>query len=106
MRSVHQSRAALLDSISERDWQATVEQYLRLGRWLWYHTWRSEHSVGGFPDLVALRAGRVVVIELKRQRGTTTPEQERWLAAWRATGWVEVYVWRPADRDEIERVLQ
>ena len=90
-------------------------------------------SVGdkGFPDVVATRRilgyGReLVVAELKTDTGRMGPGQEEWLAAWRelAAGigvlekrlgdlgyWddaapaVGVYVWRPRDREEVERVL-
>lgn len=59
----------------------------------------------GFPDLVLLRRGRLIVSELKRDGEDPTPEQEDWLAAWREVPGAEVYVWRPADFDAITQIL-
>jgi hypothetical protein len=71
--------------------------------WLTYHTYRSKRSPSGFPDLCLVR-DRVVFAELKGERTRVTREQERWLDALDAAG-AEVYLWRPADWAEIERVL-
>lgn len=58
----------------------------------------------GWPDICALKGGRIVVAELKAGRGKTTPEQEMWLDAWRTAG-AEVYVWRTGDEEAIAEVL-
>lgn len=57
----------------------------------------------GFPDLVLVRE-RVVVAELKARRGKVSDQQQAWLEAFGRAG-VEVYVWRPADLDEVQAVL-
>lgn len=59
----------------------------------------------GFPDVLAVRRGVLVVAELKVGRNTPTAEQEDWLAAFRAAG-VNAYVWTPAHWPEIEAVLK
>jgi hypothetical protein len=59
----------------------------------------------GFPDTVLLRGPRLVVAELKAARGSLTPEQVEWLAAWKAVPAAEVFTWRPKDRPQIEEVL-
>ena len=56
----------------------------------------------GFPDCVFLR-DRLVVAELK-VKTAVKPEQERWLNGFRAVG-IAAYVWKPADFDEIRKVL-
>ena len=58
----------------------------------------------GFPDLVLVRRGRLVVAELKIGNEKPTVEQEAWLAAFKAVG-AEVYVWRPADWKVMEEIL-
>ena len=58
----------------------------------------------GFPDLLMVRGKRGVAAELKSEKGRLTQDQEHWLLALGAAG-IEVYEWRPADWDEIERVL-
>lgn len=44
----------------------------------------------GLPDLILARAGRVVLAELKSERGRPTPAQQSWVDA--AHG----FVWRPS----------
>ena len=72
------------------------------------HGWRTavQGDGTGWPDVVALRADRVVVAELKADRGRLTAEQTAWLAAWTVAG-AEVHIWRPADYpDAIAEVLR
>ena len=74
-------------------------EVIRLGKlfgWSTYHTYRSTKSTPGFPDLVIMREGEIIVSELKRQRAKPTAAQEHWLSLFRSVG-VHVYVWRPID---------
>lgn len=57
----------------------------------------------GFPDLVLCR-DRVIYAELKSKTGRLRPEQVVWVDKLRAAG-QEVHVWKPADLDEISKVL-
>jgi hypothetical protein len=58
----------------------------------------------GFPDLVLVR-DRVVFAELKAgRRPILSPAQDRWLDAL-TTADAETYVWVPADRPDITRIL-
>jgi hypothetical protein len=92
--------------LTEKAFQTQVVQLARLCGFETYHTFDSRRSDRGFPDLVLLnpKRGRLVFAELKVARGKTTPEQDVWLANLRAAG-QEVYLWRPADWDEIQVVL-
>lgn len=92
-------------AIPEAAWQGTVVDYARLQGWLDYHTFDSRRSVPGFPDLVLVRAPRLIVAELKAEAGRVTDQQERWLEQFRLIPGVETYVWRPADWSEVERIL-
>lgn len=89
----------------ERSFQNQVLQYARLRGWRAYHTWASLHSAGGFPDLVLVRRPRVVFAELKREDRGPTRLQAEWLDDLQASK-QEVYLWRPSNWPEIERVLQ
>lgn len=61
----------------------------------------------GWPDVTLVRNGRLVFAELKRPGvRKVSPEQARWLDLLRAVPCAEVYVWNPADWDEIETVLK
>ena len=55
---------------------------------------------GGIPDLlVATPSGETLLVEVKSAQGSLTPDQERFLSAWR--GRVEII----RDPDEIARLL-
>ena len=104
----YRSRAAL--DMSERALQdAVVELAKRLG-WLAYHTHDSRHSTAGFPDLVLVHLARprLLIVELKSQRGALRVAQKVWLRALANAG-VRTAIWRPGDllagtiRDELAR---
>lgn len=96
------------------DWQtresaflAKVDAYAKEHGWLTYHTWKSANSAPGFPDLVMLRAGQLIVAELKVGTNRTTKAQDQWLDAFREmpTYAVDVFVWYPEAWEMIEEVL-
>lgn len=106
----------LYSQISEA---AFTSQMIALARW---HKWRVAHfrpaltqrgrwvtpvagDGAGFPDLVLSRRERLIFAELKTGRGKTTPAQDIWLESLRGAP-VEVYLWRPGDIEEIERILK
>ncbi len=94
-----------LPKITEKTFQAQVEQLARTLGWLCYHTWNSIHSAKGFPDLVLVKH-RVIFAELKRsETGKLTADQQMWIDALKAAN-QEVYVWRPRDWDQIVRILR
>ena len=59
----------------------------------------------GFPDLILIRDNVLLVVELKSERGKTTPAQEQWLSAFTKAGVIS-RVWRPSDWDTIVLTLQ
>lgn len=94
--------------VSEKAFQGQVERYARMMGWRCFHTWNSMRSVAGFPDLICLRGGEMVVAELKSATGKTTEAQEQWLFSFRAVPGARVFVWRPDDESwaQIEEVLR
>ena len=101
-------------AILERDWQKTVTDALDVFGWRWIHFrpartekgWRTPVSgFAGFPDVVAVRADRVVYIELKTEGGRLGQGQAEWLAALGLAG-AEVHCWRPSDWAEVEEFLR
>jgi hypothetical protein len=60
----------------------------------------------GFPDLVAVRAPRVLFIENKSNQGTASPEQVNWLMLLAKCPGVEVKCWSPKDREEILKTIE
>lgn len=103
--------------MSEGQLQSAVIEMARLLRWRVHHDRPARRSDGswstpvqgdpGFPDLLLVRRGTVLAVELKSERGRLTTEQERWLAELGGAG-VLVAVWRPEDlrSGRIERVLR
>jgi hypothetical protein len=100
----------------ERDFQRAVIDLARLTGWRVHHTrpaltrrgrWLTPiQGDAGFPDLVLVRAGRVIFAELKRNGARPTPAQRGWLGALQACAGVEVYLWTPNDWDAIIDALQ
>lgn len=91
--------------VSESAFQETVVRVMTVMGWRHYHTHDSRRSSRGFPDLVAVRAPRVIFAELKAQDGRVSGDQAGWMAALGHCPGVEAYVWRPGDWDEIIRIL-
>ena len=102
--------------ITEREFLAQIIALAHMHSWIVAHFRPARTSAGGrrtavqgdgvgFPDLILLRGKRAIAAELKVGRGKPTPHQVVWLDAFRETS-VETYIWRPADWDEIEEVLQ
>jgi hypothetical protein len=102
-------------TITEKEFTSQVIQLARLFGWRvshfrpaqTRHGWRTAVSGdgAGFPDLVMVRGGRMIVAELKVGRNKATAEQNRWLDAFRAVPGCRVYLWFPCDWPMIERVL-
>ena len=98
-----------LAPLTEKAFLQTVREHVSALGYLEYHTHDSRHSTEGFPDIVALRGKRGVVLELKihpvtQERGRPTPEQRKWLEAFDAVG-LESYVVRPDTLDGLVEVL-
>lgn len=105
MPTLSNARAVIVDQISEKEWQGWVALTARTFGWRAYHTLRSDGSEAGFPDLVLVKPPRLIVAELKRERGKTTAAQDAWLADFIACD-VETYLWRPSQQDEVIEILR
>jgi hypothetical protein len=90
---------------TEKSFQGWVIEFAQWHHWEVFHPWTSIHSPQGWPDLALVRPPRFVVAELKSQKGKLRPAQARWLDKLERCPGVEVFVWRPSDRDEIGIVL-
>lgn len=91
-------------TMSEKEFQsAVIALSHRLG-YRYYHTHDSRRSPSGFPDLVLVRAHRCIFVELKSVDGIVSASQANWMDDLRAAG-QEVYLCRPADFPDIERIL-
>lgn len=107
-RTARRPNPAIL-AMSEDDLLESIKPLAALTGWRFYHTHNSQHSPAGFPDVVLLsrRQERLLFVELKRESGRVTTQQEFWIGDLRALGH-EAAVWRPRHwfDDSIRRALQ
>ena len=93
--------------ITEKQFQENIRQLaLYLGYDFIYHTHDSRHSPAGFPDLIILRDGRMIVAELKAEGGELTAEQYFWLVEFSKIPSAEIYLWKPSDFESITEILR
>ena len=101
--------------LSERDFQDNVIELAQTLGWVVHHDRPARQGEGwvtpiqgdpGFPDLVLAKGGRVIFAELKSEKGKVTDDQEAWLLEL-PNGYPEsnVFVWRPSDLEQIQKVL-
>src|SRR4051794_25194224 len=100
------ARALLGAEVTEKDFQGEVLRAAQLLKWRGYHTLDSRGSAAGFPDVVAVRGTRLIMAELKREKGTVTDAQQAWLDDLARVETLETFLWRPRDWRSIEEVLR
>jgi hypothetical protein len=98
------ARDALLASVTERDWQATVIDLAHLNRWTVFHVPDSRGMTAGLPDLILIRPPELLFVELKTEHGRLRPAQTVVLDALTDCG-CECHVWRPHDQDRATQRL-
>jgi len=94
--------------LTEKQFEAQIKDLAKIFGWKYYHTWRSIHSPAGFPDCVMVRGDRVVIAELKSEKGVVSEKQQEWLDALKEVPYLEVFLWRAGDEaiEEIAEVLK
>ena len=92
---------------SEESFQRRVLELARWMGWSAYHTFDSRGSQPGFPDLVLVRAPRVIFAELKKDtaRRQLPLHQAWWHAQLERCPGIETYVWRPKQWSDVRQVL-
>jgi predicted type IV restriction endonuclease len=99
---------------SEAQWQALVIRIAMYAGWKHYHPPDNrpnkngkvqQNIVAGFPDLVLVKNERLIFAELKKETGILSAAQKDWLSRLEKTG-AEVYVWRPSQQEEVEKILE
>jgi Holliday junction resolvase len=89
--------------VTEKELQSTVIEAMEWKGWRVYHTYDSRRSQPGFPDVVAVRGGRLMFVEFKSEKGKVKREQVDWLDALVKTS--EVYLVRPSTQNEFMAVI-
>lgn len=106
---------------TEAGFLQAVRELARACGWTCYHQrpaltrrgWRTAlMGTSGYPDLTlakgrcGTRAGRLLIVELKSERGALSPDQRHWKDILETIVGVEYYLWRPSDWDEIVHCLR
>ena len=96
-----------LRAMTEKSWQDTVLDGLRLHGWVVFHDRVPLRSEPGFPDLTCVNVAqrRVIWLELKTERGRLTEAQRAWGELLQDAG-QEWYCWRPSSWASAERVMR
>lgn len=89
---------------TEDAWQRQVLDIATAYGWWAHHEYDSRRGTSGLPDLILLRAPRLVFAELKTNTGRVRPEQRQVMTDLAASG-VEVGLWRPRDLSTVLAVL-
>ena len=96
--------------MSEADFKDILISVARRYGWLVHHDLPAQNSRGrwathvqgdaGFPDLILLHpnSGKLFAIELKSEKGKTSPGQKRWLMAFEKSG-IYNAVLKPSDME-------
>ena len=96
---------------NEKDLDRNIVTVCNMYGWARYHTFRSQYSPAGFPDLTLTRDGELIFAELKSPKKWPTEDQWCWLydlqeVAERAEN-VEVWLLHPEDFDMfVDRLRQ
>lgn len=104
-----ESRRLVLSATTEAQWQNAVIERAHSEGWL-VHAMKDSRQQwwgtdSGFPDLVMVRGGRVLFIELKDMKGRIRADQQAWAYRLKQTD-VEYYCLRPSDEEEMWRILE
>lgn len=98
--------SVITNTMPERALQSAIVQAARSLGFFCYFTWNSRHSPEGFPDLILVKNGVILVYELKTEKGRMRPMQQEWLDALNGATVQTSRVIRPSDLDDVLRELQ
>jgi hypothetical protein len=111
-------------SYTEEQFAGQIEDLLKIYGWRWCHFrpartekgWRTAITGDkGFPDYIAARPPRLIIAEIKSEKGAITPEQGYWLWDLQKCqrddtsplpAIPEIYLWRPSDIESIKEILK
>lgn len=94
--------ATLAPYLTEAQMQDTIRTAALLNGWTYMHVYNSRRSPAGFPDVIAVKDGRMLVFELKKQSGRVRPKQREWIAAFEAVPLCLAAIVRPIPKADGE----
>jgi hypothetical protein len=99
------ARRSLIQAITEADFQRQITDMADYGKWRWFHDNDSRRNQAGLPDLLLVKAPRLIFVEVKKRGGKVTNAQHEWLDELGRCTSVEAHLWFPDDLDEAREVL-
>jgi hypothetical protein len=100
-------RDAILGALSEREFQKIVVEGLEQRGYVVFHVVDSRLMQAGLPDVIAVKPGRVLLWELKRERGgRIRPQQQQVIDCLPAGSTVDARIVRPSDWDRVQEALR
>jgi len=72
--------------VTETDIRRQIQDYLRIRGWFVFYILQGLGAYKGIPDLIAVKNGRVLFIELKTARGRQSDYQKQFPADLEAAG--------------------
>jgi hypothetical protein len=97
---------SIFAALTEKAFQAMVITGLRQRGWLVFVVPDMRMTTAGLPDIVAIRPGRVLLWELKTEKGRVRPEQQVVIDALPPGSTVDARIVRPSQWAEVEEVLK
>ena len=95
--------------MNEKAFQEIVVTTARENGWMVYHTYDSQKSAPGFPDLCMIRNGVIMFVELKTDKGAVTTGQRQWIEQLLRHQYhcqhFLMEIWRPHIWDEKKKLL-
>lgn len=88
--------------LSENDITKSIRSFLRFKRIFHWKVWQGMGSTPGVPDILAIKNGKIIGIEVKTDRGKLSDKQIEFMTAMRDQG-AMVFVARSAK--EVEEKL-
>ena len=73
-------------NVTETEIRKQVRDYLRIHKWFCFHVLQGLGAYKGISDLIAVKNGRVLFIELKTPRGQQSKYQRKFQADLEAAG--------------------
>ena len=70
-------RTRQADKVTEKDIRGTIRDFLRTTGWFVVIHYQGPLSHRGFADLTAVKNGKTIYVEVKKQRGVQSEEQKQ-----------------------------
>jgi hypothetical protein len=96
-----------LPPITEARFQKQILEAALLAGWVFaYHPWLSVKSAPGWPDVTLVKPGRMLMFEVKSEKGRLTTTQAAWLEVLNTVPGITARCVRPSDWDDIVELLR